>query len=66
MPLQAADLYAGAMRRQAFENTMLYAPMRSELKQLLHYGPQNIEREISRAQLREWFARLPPNVTYPK
>jgi hypothetical protein len=59
MPLQAADLYVGAMRKHAAENEYLYLPMRTELKQLLDYGPQNIEREIGRNQLREWLAQLP-------
>lgn len=64
MPLQAADLYAGAMRRQAFENARLYLPMRSELREFTDL--QNIEREISGDQLRQWLTLLPLNIRYPR
>jgi hypothetical protein len=66
MPLQAADLYAGAMRRHAFENTHLYLPMRSELRALADFGLQNIEREIDADHLREWISLLPLNIRYPR
>jgi hypothetical protein len=56
-PLQAADLYAGAMRRHAYENARLYMPMRWELKELQDL--QNIERQINATELCEWLSSLP-------
>jgi len=55
-PLQAADLYSGALRRHAYENARIYMPMRWELVELQNL--QNIEREISGDQLRSWVASL--------
>ena len=58
-PLQAADLYAGALRRHAYENQNLYMPMRWELREF--QDMQHIEREISGDLLWEWVSSLPPS-----
>lgn len=54
LPLQAADLYAGALRRNLRDNTHVYLPKRPELVGL--EGIQSIERTFDPALLSEYKA----------